>query len=208
MAIEQPNETTSDQLLRLQGGWEQFESIRQGCEQNPGLRLSYFEGSIELFIPGRQHAMTSHAIGLFLTGFLAYQRILFFATGAVEQRKEPVVSVQSDQSYCLGSLKAVADLAIEVVSTGCGIDRLAKYQAIGVPEVWLWEDGALGLYRLGGEGYDGSDCSVLEGLRDLDLEALARHVVMAEADLGAAVRSFMVYAMEEEVMERRSRWWS
>jgi Uma2 family endonuclease len=201
IANEQPIEMKEDQLLRLQGGWEQFELIRRGCEQNHGLRLSYFEGSIELFVPGSQHARIAHGIGVFLTGFLAHQGVLFFGTGAVEQRRENVASLQADQSYCLGTLKAVADLAIEVISTGCGIDRLARYQAIGVLEVWLWEAGALGLYRLRGERYEGIDCSELEGLMDLDLGVLARHVVMAEADLGAAVRSFMAYVVEVDGMD-------
>jgi Uma2 family endonuclease len=201
IASEQPIEMKEDQLLRLQGGWEQFELIRRGCEQNHGLRLSYFEGSIELFIPGSQHARIAHGIGVFLTGFLAHQRVLFFGMGAVAQRREHVASLQADQSYCLETLKAVSDLAIEVISTGCGIDRLARYQAIGVLEVWFWEGGVLGLYRLRGEGYVGIDHSELEGLRDLDLGVLARHVVMAEADLGAAVRSFMAYAVEVDGMD-------
>jgi hypothetical protein len=50
-------------------------------------------------------------------------------------------------------------------------------------------------------GYEGIDRSELEGLRDLDLGVLARHVMMEEADLGAAVRSFMAYAVEMDGMD-------
>lgn len=56
------------------------------------------------------------------------------------QEKEREVSVQADQSFSLGSVKTIPDLSIEVVVTSGGVDKLARYQALGVPEVWFWQD--------------------------------------------------------------------
>ena len=64
------------------------------------------------------------------------------------QEKERQVSAQADQSFCLGSIKPILDRSIEVVVTSGGIDKLARYQALGVPEVWFWQDGVLMVYRL------------------------------------------------------------
>ncbi|MEG4506483.1 Uma2 family endonuclease [Microcoleus sp. F6_B4] len=40
--------------------------------------------------------------------------------------------------------KAIPDLAIEVVFTSGGIDKLQLYKRLGIPEVWFWEDGVPG----------------------------------------------------------------
>jgi Uma2 family endonuclease len=190
-----------DQLLLLQGSWEKFELIQQGCEDNRGLRLSYFDGTIELLMPGLLHEIFSHAIGTLLTIFLAHQGLLFFAMGQTDQKK-PIVAAQPDQSYSIGSLKKIPDLVIEVVFSSGGINKLAKYQAIGVSEVWFWEDGTLALYRLRGKVYERIEQSELEGLKDLDLATLKQHVMMAETDLGEAVRSFTNYALQDQRGEK------
>ncbi len=106
------------------------------------------------------------------------------------QEKEREVSAQADQSFCLGSIKPIPDLSIEVVVTSGGIDKLARYQALGVPEVWFWQDGVLTVYRLRPQGYELADRSGLEGLQDLDLTLLSRCVLMAETDAGDAIRQF------------------
>ena len=81
-------------------------------------------------------------------------------------------------------------MSIEIVFTSSGIRKLDRYKAIGVPEVWFWEDGTLMLYRLREQGYESIDRSELEELQDLDLAIFKRHLMMAETDLGSAVRSF------------------
>jgi Uma2 family endonuclease len=185
-----------DRLVTLQGDWEHFKLIQRGCEQSPGVRLFYFDGTIELLMLGKLHEIFAHAIGYLLTCFLAQQGILFFATGSADQKKEEIAAAQPDQSYCIGALKEIPDLSIEVVFTSGSIKKLERYKAIGVSEVWFWEDGTLALYRLRGEDYEAIERSELAGLQDLDLEVFKRHVMMAETDLGEAVRSFTSYVQE------------
>ncbi|MBW4619682.1 MAG: Uma2 family endonuclease [Cyanosarcina radialis HA8281-LM2] len=186
-----------DRLLSIQGGWEHFKLIQRGCEASPGIKLFYFEGTIEILMPGRSHEKFSHAMGVLLTLFLAHQGILFLGVGSADQEKEGVASAQPDQSYCIGGEKAVPDLSVEVVFTSGNIAKLKRYQAIGVPEVWFWEDGVLELYHLGERGYERIEQSRLPGLMALDLAVFERHVLMAETDLGEAVRSFNRYLLEQ-----------
>ncbi|HTL89402.1 MAG TPA: Uma2 family endonuclease, partial [Leptolyngbya sp.] len=42
---------------------------------------------------------------------------------------------------------------MEVVFTSGNEGKLTRYQALGVPEVWFWEDGVLKLYHLRETGY-------------------------------------------------------
>jgi len=45
-------------------------------------------------------------------------------------------------------LKDLPDIAIEVVLTSGGIEKLPVYAGLGVREVWFWEDDAFHLHAL------------------------------------------------------------
>jgi hypothetical protein len=126
-------------------------------------------------------------MGWLLTTFLAFKGITFVVTGAADQEKEGLAAAQPDQSYCLGARKPIPDLAIAVIFTSGGIQKLARYQALGVPEVWLW----LALYHLREHGYERITHSELDGLKDLDLDLFKRCILLGETDLGEAARVFM-----------------
>lgn len=185
-----PPDTRSDQLLTIQGSWAHFLLVRQGFEQNPGVRLFYYDGAIEILMPGPLHEIFSSLIGCLLMNFLAAQRIVFVPTRSMTQEKEGVASAQADESYCLGRAKPIPDLAIEVVFTSGGINQLKRYQALGVTEVWFWEDGTLRLYHRRGEAYELVQQSELEGLKRLDLDLLKRCLLIGETDAGEAIRLF------------------
>ena len=183
-------DTPTDQRIVHHGTWEQFKCIQRGFEGSPGVRLSYYEGAIEVLMPGREHEVFASIIGYLITTFLTEQGIFFEPTRAMTQEKEGVVSAQADESYCLESSKPIPDLAIEVVFTCGGIRKLERYRALGVPEVWFWEDGVLKLYRLQNGMYEPIDRSQLPGLNALDLALLRRCILMAETDTGEAIRAF------------------
>jgi Uma2 family endonuclease len=70
------------------------------------------------------------------------------------------------------------------------VNKLKRYQALGVTEVWFWEDGTLRLYHLRGEVYELVEQSELAGLKDLDLNLLKRCLLIGETDAGEAIRLF------------------
>jgi hypothetical protein len=96
-----PPDTRSDQLLTIQGSWAHFLLIRQGFEQNPGVRLFYYDGEIEILMPGALHEIFSSLMGCLLMNFLATQRIAFVPTRSMTQEKEGIASAQADESYRL-----------------------------------------------------------------------------------------------------------
>jgi Uma2 family endonuclease len=190
-------QTQSDQRITTGGTWQQFKLIQQGFSASPGVRLSYFEGTIEILMPGSEHEIFSHLIGYFLTTFLAEQGIEFAPTGAMTQEREGVVSAQADQSYCIGQSKPIPDLAIEVVFTSGGQRKLSRYQALGVPEVWFWQDGLFTLYRLQADGsaYAAIAQSMIPELANLDIALLSRCVLMGETSRVEAIRAFRSIAL-------------
>ncbi len=181
----------TDQRIILSGTWENFKYIQQGFENTPGAKLSYYEGTIEILMPGEDHEFFSRVINYLVTTFLLKKGIKFKMTGAKTQEKEGQASAQADESYCIGGAKPIADLSIEVIFTSGSVNKLARYQALGVPEVWFWQDGSLVLYHLRDErGYERIEFSELPGLEQLDVDLLRRCILMAETDFPSSVQTF------------------
>lgn len=180
---------TIDQRIVLPGTWEHFKLIQQGFEESRA-KLSYYEGTIEILMPGEDHATFTHVIGYLISTFLIDLGITFKPTGDKTQEIEREVSAQADQSYWLERPKPFPDLAIEVIFTSGSISKLRKYRALNVLEVWFWQDGTLALYRLRNGEYERIDRSELLGLETLDIELLKRCTLIGETDLGEAVRQF------------------
>jgi Uma2 family endonuclease len=181
---------THDQLMTFPGTWESFKLVQAGLKESRAARLAYYDGTIELLMPGETHEIFAHIIGYLVTTFLIEKEIPFVPTRQKDQEREGVASAQADESYCFGGSKPIPDLSIEVVYTSGGVSKLKRYAALGVPEVWFWEDGTLRLYHLGAEGYRQIDRSELPELDSLDIDLLKRCILMAETDFAGAVKLF------------------
>jgi Uma2 family endonuclease len=181
---------TTDQRIVHVGTWEQFKLIQKGFESASGVRLYFHDGIIEILMPGREHEVFASIIGYLVTTFLVEKGIFFQPTRSMTQEKEGVVSAQADESYCIGSVKPIPDLSIEVIFASGDTRKLDRYLALGVTEVWFWQDGVLKLYRLQDGKYERIDRSQLPGLIDLNLDVLRQCILMVETDAGEAIRLF------------------
>ncbi len=74
-------------------------------------------------------------------------------------------------------MKERPDLAIEVVVTSGGIDKLTAYERLQIAEGWFWEKGELSLYALGNTGYVKIDRSQV--LPRLDIQLLVRCIALS-----------------------------
>ena len=62
-------------------------------------------------------------------------------------------------------------MAIEVVWTSGGIDKLEIYRRLGIAEVWIWQEGHIEIHALRADAYEQSVRSAL--FPDLDVALLA-----------------------------------
>ena len=184
-------EKITDQLtVHPDRTWDQFKLMEQALSGALGTRLAYFEGTIEVFMPGLAHEIFRKIIGYLIETFFLEQQVQVIPMGSVTQEKLGTISVQADESYCIGNLKAFPDLAIEVFFTSGGPSKLARYELLGVSEVWFWQDGVFSLYRLRTDGYEVINQSEIPELKTLDLELLTQCVLMGETDWLGAVNLF------------------
>jgi Uma2 family endonuclease len=189
-SLEKPRSAEDKVTVYHDRTWEQFKHIQKGLEGSPGVRLSFYEGVVEILMPGQPHEIFKKIIASLLEAFFLHWRIRVVPTGSVTQEQEGVASAQADESYCFGSAKPIPDLSIEVIFTSGSATKLKRYQALSVPEVWFWEDGLFTLHRLGENGYTRIDKSQIPELAKLDFELLTQCVLAGETDWLEAVLMF------------------
>lgn len=158
--------------------WQQFKLLQESFADSPGIRLAYYKGEVEILTVSPDHESISRMItGLLILYFLENE-IEFNPLGSCTQEKPENVSAQADESFAIGSSTATTpNLSIEVVFTSGGERKLTRYKALGVPEVWFWEDGVLKMYQLQESGYERITRSHV--LPNLDINLLSRCLIMA-----------------------------
>ncbi len=159
--------------------WEQFEAIEALMADAPGLRITYLDGYIEFMTLGENHETISRIIAFFLQLYFYEMGIRFIPVGSATRRdRNKDVSFQPDESYYLGAKKEHPDLAVEVVITSGGTDKLTKYQRLQIAEVWFWENNQISIYRLQNKKYERVERSTL--VPELDVALLVRCVQMSD----------------------------
>ena len=177
---------TEQRFIQTGVTWESFKAIQSGFVGSPGVRLFYYEGELEILSTSPQHEIVKGNIGYLIEDYMLNQGLEFVATGSFSQEKEAVASAQADESYCFGAKKPIPDLAIEVVITSGGPSKLKRYKALGVQEVWFWEDSTISIYQLASTDYQ--KASESQFVMGINLDRLAECVAIESRS--QAVRAF------------------
>ncbi|MDJ0729600.1 MAG: Uma2 family endonuclease [Crocosphaera sp.] len=161
--------------------WDEYEGLLGIFKDKPLLRLSYLQGNLEIMTNSPEHEMIKTLMGRLIEIYALEKGINLYGCGSATYKTEAKVrGLEPDESYCFGSRKEIPDLAIEVIITSGGIDKLKIYQGLNVPEVVFWQEGKLTLYRLINEieGYQKVEQSKF--LPELNFERLEQYINPAE----------------------------
>ena len=179
-----------DQRVRLHGiDWEGYESFLALRGEQSGTRVTYLDGELELMSPSINHEIFKKTLARLLEAYAEEKGIELNGYGSWTVKSAGTKrGVEADECYVVGLRDAeptIPDIAIEVVWTSGGIDKLEVYRGLGVPEVWFWQKGALRFFLLRKDGYLASARSRL--LPDFDPALIAR--CMGESSQTQAVRA-------------------
>lgn len=138
-------------------------------------RISYLDGGIELMPTSTEHEVVKKTIARLVEAYAEEADLPLNGAGNTTlKRKLLQAGAEPDECYSLGSLRPMPALAIEVVWTGGGVDKLEIYRRIGVREVWIWKNGKLDVHVLRRDRWVRGTRSQL--LPDLDLELLVSFI--------------------------------
>jgi Uma2 family endonuclease len=147
-----------DQRVVLRGiGWEGYTTMLRLRGGRPVPRMAYLDGDLILMSPAYLHEFVKERFGWFVRVIVEEFRIDCAPAGrTTSRRRAKRGGVEGDQTYYLASEPRIRGksrvdlridpppgLAIEAVHTHGADAAIEVYRRLGVPEVWLWEDGGL-----------------------------------------------------------------
>lgn len=139
-------------------------------------------------MPSAEHELLKKAIARLLERYAEEIDIPLHGYGSTTFRREAKArGLDPDECYCIETLKPLPDLALEIDLTSGGVDKLAVYQGLGVPEVLIWQADHLTLYDLRGPQPAVSNES--QFFPSLDLQLLARYI--QPKDQPQAIKAFL-----------------
>jgi Uma2 family endonuclease len=166
---------TADQRVVMYGiPWSLYEAQLAVRGEAVVPRIAYLEGTLELMSPSKDHERIKSYLGRLLEAYALERGIDLSPYGAWTLKSAPQESgAEPDECYIVGGDQARESphLAIEVVWTSGGVDKLEIYRRLGIGEVWTWRDGRIEVHVLRDNRYVESDRSAL--FPDLDLPRLA-----------------------------------
>lgn len=184
---DQPHE---DHFVVLHGvSWDDYERILEvrGAHSSP--RISYLEGELQILSPSESHERIKSMIGRLVEVWCLEHDIEVMPYGSwTLSDKATKRGAEPDECYVLNPSRGVTrpHLALEVIWTSGGIDKLEIYRKLGVSEVWIWRRGTIAPWVLRGERYEAAARS--EVLRGIDLRQLA--AMLDHTSLNAAVKAW------------------
>ena len=151
-------DTSGDQLFVMHGvSWDAYEAILAALgDDQPGVRMTYCEGTLELMSPGGPHEWNKTMLGRLVETYAEEAELSLSGYGSMTFRKKAEErGAEPDECYVLGTIEEGQgpQLAIEVIYKSGSIDKLSVYAGLGVPEVWFWKKDALSIHVLGPDGF-------------------------------------------------------
>ena len=149
--------------------WSEFESVLEELGENRSARLSYSQGTLEVMVPLPEHERPKELISDIVKILLKASSRGYEPFGSTTFKQEGTAGVEPDACFYIQNYQRMIsrrrlqpddpppDLAIECDVTSK--TTLDAYQAIKVPELWVYESGRLTIYILKNENYVKSEVS-------------------------------------------------
>lgn len=179
-----------DHFVVLHGvSWDDYQRILEVRGDRSSPRIAYLEGELQIMSPSESHERIKSLIGRLVDAWCLERDIEFMPYGSwTLSNKAEKRGAEPDECYVLDPAPGVKrpDLAIEVIWTSGGIDKLDIYRTLGVREVWVWRRGTLTPWVLRGDRYEAAARS--EVLPGIDLRQLA--AMLDHSSANAAVKAW------------------
>lgn len=190
VAHDRDDRPREDHFVILRGvTWTDYQRLLEVRGDRSAPRITYLEGTIQIMSPSREHESIKGLIGCLVEVFCLERGVEFSTYGSwtIEDEKSDR-GAEPDECYVFRDDIAPErpDLAIEVIWTSGGLNKLNVYAKLGVHEVWYWRKGTIIAYALEDGAYvERAKSDVLPGI---DLVELVRY--LDRPSTSAAMRDY------------------
>ena len=190
LAVDRDDLPHEDHFVILHGvTWADYQRLLEVRGDRSAPRITFLEGRVEIMSPSRTHESIKSLIGCLVEAYCLERDVEFSTYGSWTLEDKAVDrGVEPDECYVFGQVPDPKrpDLAIEVVWTSGGLNKLEVYRKLGVREVWYWRRGRITPFALRGEEY--KELAESEVLPDIDLVELVGF--LDRPSTSAAIRDY------------------
>ncbi|KJH72837.1 Uma2 family endonuclease [Aliterella atlantica] len=175
--------------------WQDFEEILTNLGEKRNTRVAYYHGTLEIVSPLALHERPHRIIAYIVTAILDSQGREWDDFGSTTLKRPQIAGIEPDTCFYIQNANSVKgctnmnlsiypppDLAIEADVTSK--NTLDAYIAIGVPEVWIYENRQLSINILNENSYVQSPNSLV--FPDLPITQLIPQLVQKAIDEGTS----------------------
>jgi Uma2 family endonuclease len=191
--------------------WQTFETILIEMGNNRTTRLAYDHGTLEIMTPLMPHEHNKRLIEKLIDNLAEELNLNLKSTGSVTCKRQDLQrGVEPDSSFYIQNEPVMRykqnldltedpppDLVVEVDYTSASIDRLPIYLALGVPEVWRYDEPVMQIYQLQDNVY--IPCDVSPTFKNLPLTTEIPRFLQESQKIGeiAMIRLFRAWVKQQ-----------
>ena len=183
---------TPETNIQLSGiSWNTYESLLKDLSKSRRLKLTYYQGNLEIMTPSAEHEIYKKIIGRFVETLAEELEIYIYPLGSTTLKRYQKIGAEPDECFYIKNIKAIQnkkkidlqqdpppDLVIEIDISSSSENRLKIYAEIGVPEVWRYNGKIMLIYQLENQKYQVSQQSL--AFPNLPLSEMSEFLVQVE----------------------------
>ena len=175
--------------------WQDFEQILIDLGEKRRSRVAYFQGTLEIMSPLALHERPHRIIADILKTILDIQGRNWEDFGSTTLKRPQIAGIEPDTCFYIQNADRMKgctnldlkqypppDLAIEADVTSK--TTLDAYEAMGVPELWIYRNKQLKIYLLSDRGY--AETSISPTFPNLPIIELIPQLVQKAIDEGTS----------------------
>ncbi len=155
LKLKQINVPSGQRVLITDLSWQEFEAVLEDLEEKRSSRIAYDRGTLEIMTPLPEHEINKIFISNFIEILLEELDLEFCPLGSTTFKNKLMnLGIEPDNCFYIQNEAAIRgkerldltvdpppDLALEIDVTSRTHPHI--YQALGVPELWLFENDKL-----------------------------------------------------------------
>lgn len=203
--------SNSQRVILPNISWHTFETILAEMGDHRAARLAYDQGTLEIMTPLMPHEHNNRLLEHLVFVLAEVLNLNLKSIGSTTcKRPDLLRGVEPDSAFYLQNEPVMRqkrhldlmqdpppDLVIEVDYTSASVERLPIYLALGVPEVWRYDEPIMQIYQLRGGVY--APCDVSPTFANLPLTTEIPRFLAASLNMGevAMIKSFRTWVSQQ-----------
>lgn len=171
--VSQPE--TGHRLILHGVSWATYESLLADFQDSHAAHFAYDRGTLEIMAPSAKHEEPNRALSLLVDLVTGEWDIEIRRLGSTTfTRRDLSKGFEPDSCFYIQNIERVhdkeeidlavdppPDLVIEIDITSPSLNKFPIYVAVGVPEVWRYQDGRVQIFQQTDEQYTAVEQSIV-----------------------------------------------